>query len=171
MSSMVSRRTVFRVGATAATLMGTTTGVGLANAQSTQQPTPQPTDLPGVELEAGRGIVKLSDTFWYAHGGKFEFAVTLGARTQSRKRTVRLAVPKGFNIMSINGEKWKVEKVDDTNVEATHPELERPGLKLPKLVIAGTAKENGISPLDASVREQSVNYKRKGVKIRIDTSV
>lgn len=167
MSSAVSRRTVFRVGATAATLVGTTGGAGIANAQPTQQPT----DLPGVELEAGRGIVKLTDTFWYVHGGKFEFAVALGARTQGRKRTVRLAVPKGFGIMSINGEKWKVEKVDDTDVEATHPELERPGLKLPKLVIVGRTTEGGVSPLDASVREQSVNYKRKGVKIRIDTSV
>jgi hypothetical protein len=167
MSSLVSRRTVFRVGATAATLVGATGGAGIANAQPTQQPT----DLPGVELEAGRGIVKLTDDFWYVHGGKFEFTVALGARTQGRKRTVRLAVPKGFDIMSINGEKWKVEKVDDTDIEATHPELERPGLKLPKLVIEGSSRKNGVSPLDASVREQAVNYKRKGVKIKIDTSV
>lgn len=167
MSSLVSRRTVVMAGAAAATLVGVTGGVGIANAQPTQQPT----DLPGVDLLAGRGIVKLTDSFWYVHGGDFEFAVALGARTQGRKRTVRLAVPEGFDIMSVNGEKWKVEQVDDTDIEATHPELERPGLKLPKLVIAGSSQVNGVSPLDASVREESVDYRRKGVKIRIDTSV
>ncbi len=165
--SMVSRRTVFGVAAAAA-LAGTAAGTaGIANAQTAQQPT----DLPGVELEPGKGVVKISDTFWYVHGGRFEFAVTLGARTQNKKRTVRLEVPKGFDILSINGEKWKVEKVDDTDVEATHPELERPGLKLPTLVIEGSTRKYGDSPLNASVREKSVNYRRKGVTVSIDTSL
>jgi hypothetical protein len=161
----LSRRTVFGMAVTAA-LVGTAgTSAGIANAQAAQ-----PTDLPGVDLQPGKGIVKANDDWWYIHGGTFEFAVTLGARTQGKKRAVRLAVPKGFEVVSVDGAKWKVEQVDETDVEATHPEMERPGLKLPTLVIGATASEPVTGNLDASVREQSVNYKRKGVKVRVDTS-
>ena len=165
--SMVSRRTVFGVAAAAALVGTAVRTAGNANAQTAQQPT----DLPGVALEPGKGVKKLSEDFWYVHGGTFEFAMTLGARTQGRKRTVRLQVPKGFKILTINGEKWKVDKVDDTDVEATHPELERPGLKLPSLVIQGRSNAYGDYPLDASVREKSVNYKRRVVTVSIDTSL
>ncbi|MET1072619.1 MAG: hypothetical protein ABWY11_08245 [Umezawaea sp.] len=162
----VSRRTVFGMAVVTAAVGVAGSTAGIATAQTAQQPA----DLPGVDLDPGKGVIKANDDWWYVHGGTFEFAVTLGARTQGRKRTVRLAVPKGLNIVSINGDKWKVEKVDDTDVEATHPELENPGLKLPKLVIAARSKNFGASTLDASVREKSVNYKRRGVKLMVDTS-
>ncbi len=162
---MISRRTALQSSAFAFVGIPTT-------APSSTSPTPpKPAEVPDVILEAGRGVAVLEDSFWYVHGGKFEFAVTLGSRTQARSRTARLVVPNGFDVLSISGTKWEVDKVDSTTIEATHPELSNPGWTLPKLVIKGKSSTRGISNLSAAVHDQSSDYKRKSVKVRIDTSV